>query len=140
MNFLSLEGLSGLAQAAAISAGVAAVAALVVMYFLKLKRMRHEVSSTFLWRKSVEDMRANSPFQRLRRNLLLFLQLLILLAALFALLRPSLSPRASTGASYIVLLDNSASMSATDVSPNRLEAGIKRSQTTSSTTCRPATP
>ncbi len=122
MNFISLDGLSMLGKAAAVGAGAALVGALVIMYFLKLKRTRREIASTFLWKKSVEDMRANSPFQKLRRNLLLFLQLLILLAALFALARPSFMSGAGKGTTYIVLLDNSASMGATDVKPTRLAA------------------
>jgi len=123
MNFLALEALSRAWQTAAISAAVGVVGLLVAMYFLKLKRMRKEIPSTFLWKKSIMDMRANSPFQRLRRNLLLFLQLLILIAALIAFGRPAMQATARTGATYIVLLDNSASMGATDVSPSRLDAG-----------------
>jgi len=128
MNFLTLEGLSAAGQAAAIGGALGAVGILVVMYFLKLKRTRREISSTFLWKRSVQDIRANSPFQRLRRNLLLFLQLAVLLAALLALGRPALLATARGGATYIVLLDNSASMAATDAAPNRLAAAAGKVQ------------
>jgi hypothetical protein len=126
MSFLTLENMSAWARAGAVAGAVAAVAALVAMYFLKLKRRRTEIPSTYLWKKSVEDLRANSPFQRLRRNLLLLLQLLVLVAALLALGRPALLPSSRAGVSYIVLIDTSASMAATDVSPNRLAAAAAR--------------
>lgn len=121
MNLLTLSGLSAAGTALAIGGAAAAVGALVAMYFLKLKRVRREVSSTFLWKKSVHDLHANSPFQRLRRNLLLFLQLLALLAALFALGRPAWQAQ-MTGVTHILLIDNSASMNATDVPGGRLAA------------------
>ena len=121
MNFLTLSGLSAAGKALAIGGAAAAVGALVAMYFLKLKRVRREVSSTFLWKRSVHDLHANSPFQRLRRNLLLFLQLLALLAALLALGRPVWQAQ-MTGVTHILLIDNSASMSATDVPGGRLAA------------------
>lgn len=91
-----------------------AVPALVLLYFLKLKRPEIPVPSTLLWRKVIEDMRVNSPFQRLKRSLLLLLQILALLAAIFALTRPLLRVREHANESFIVLLDNSASMMAAE--------------------------
>ena len=64
---------------------------LVFLYFLKLKRREIPISSTLLWRRAVEDLQVNAPFQRLRRNILLLLQLLVLAAILVALARPVLS-------------------------------------------------
>ena len=94
--------------------------AIVLLYFLKLKRRPIEVPSTFLWHKSTEDLHVNTIWQRLRRNLLLLLQLLVLLLAAGALLRPSWQGTKLTGSRFIFLVDNSASMSATDVAPSRL--------------------
>jgi hypothetical protein len=95
--------------------------AIVLLYFLKLKRRPLEVPSTFLWRKSTEDLHVNTIWQRLRRNLLLLLQLLVLVLAAGALVRPSWQGTKLVGSRFIFLVDNSASMSATDVEPSRLD-------------------
>ncbi|HEY2882514.1 MAG TPA: BatA and WFA domain-containing protein, partial [Pirellulales bacterium] len=99
-----------------------AVPPLVVMlYFLKLRRQPLEVPSTFLWKKSIEDLHVNALWQRIRQSLLLYLQLLLLLLVILALLRPGWRSTKKIDERRIFLIDNSASMSATDVSPSRLE-------------------
>ncbi|MEN6626441.1 MAG: BatA and WFA domain-containing protein [Candidatus Sumerlaeia bacterium] len=87
---------------------------IVLMYLLKLRRQKQEVSSTLLWQKSIEDLIANAPFQKLRQNLLMYLQILALLAIVFALARPTMWLNTQLGVSRIILIDNSASMNATD--------------------------
>src|SRR5438876_5281322 len=93
---------------------------IIALYFLKLRRRPVRVSSTLLWRRSLEDLHVNSLFQRLRRNLLLFLQLLAVALAMLALAGPRIMGTAGQGQRYILVIDNSASMSATDVVPSRL--------------------
>lgn len=80
------------------------------------------VSSTLLWQKLLRDREANAPWQKLRRNLLLFLQLIILAALVFALARPFFPIPSVVNSSVVVLLDGSASMQAADVTPTRFEA------------------
>ena len=73
--------------------------------------------------KSIEDMHVNSLWQRLRQNLLLFLQLLLVALAMLALLRPGWEGTKLEGDRFIFLVDNSASMSATDVNGGQESAG-----------------
>ncbi len=87
---------------------------IVLLYMLRLRRREVVVSSTFLWQQIVRDNEANTPWQKLRRNILLLLQLIILALLVFALARPFITvPAISTG-QIELLLDASASMQATD--------------------------
>jgi hypothetical protein len=112
MGFLSLP--------TALIASAIAVPLLVSLYFLKLQRRQMVVPSTLLWKRAVQDMQVNAPFQKLRKNLLLLLQLLILAALLFAMARPTLQATANPGQRVVIVIDHSASMNATDT------AGVTR--------------
>ncbi|HUP81971.1 MAG TPA: VWA domain-containing protein [Pirellula sp.] len=95
--------------------------AVLSLYFLKLKRRELAVPSTLLWRKTLEDVHVNSIWQRLRKNLLLYLQLLFLAVLILACLRLGWSGQNRIGDRRIYVIDNSASMQATDVEPTRLD-------------------
>ncbi len=94
---------------------------IVLMYILKLRRKDVIVSSTYLWRQVIRDVQANAPLQKLRKNILLFLQLITAALIIFALASPFLRTYSIGGRHIVLILDTSASMGATDVSPNRLE-------------------
>jgi uncharacterized protein YegL len=100
--------------------------AILALYFLKLRRQPLEVPSTYLWSRTVEDLHVNSIWQRMRQSLLLYLQLLLVLLVMLACLRPGCQSTALTGNRFIFLIDASASMSATDVEPTRLDMAKKR--------------
>jgi hypothetical protein len=95
---------------------------IVILYMLKLRRREVEISSTLLWRVLLRDREANAPWQRLKRNLLLLLQLLLLVALVLALARPFWNVPTVASGTVVVLLDGSASMTAADVTPTRFEA------------------
>jgi len=99
---------------------------IVVMYILKLKRKDVVVSSTFLWRQVIRDVQANAPFQKLRRNLLLLLQLIAAALIIFALSGPFQRFFANGGRNIVVIVDTSASMGATDVQPSRLDEAKRK--------------
>jgi hypothetical protein len=89
-------------------------AIIVFFYLLKLKRKRTVVPSVLLWMRALEEVEANAPFKKLRRSLLLLLQLLALSALVFALARPVVITRALASGSTVIIIDSTASMSARD--------------------------
>ncbi len=87
---------------------------IILLYILRQRRPDLPVSSTLLWSKTLADMRASTPFQRLRRNLLLLLQLLILAALVFTLMRPVVQSQASATEAGVIVIDATASMQTRD--------------------------
>jgi Ca-activated chloride channel family protein len=102
--------------------GLLFVPLVVAMYLLKLRRDETVVSSTLLWHRLVSDVEANAPWQKLRRSLLLLLQLLLVIALVFLAARPFIERPAGLARDLVLIVDASASMGATDIVPNRLEA------------------
>lgn len=90
------------------------------MYILKLRRVKVRIGSILLWEREVRDFKANAPWQRLRRNLLMLLQIIALTLLALALARPFIFGTALSGGRTVILLDTSASMLATDERPDRL--------------------
>ncbi|MEY4176462.1 MAG: hypothetical protein RLY70_36 [Planctomycetota bacterium] len=99
---------------------------IVLLYFLKLKRRPVEVPSTYLWRRAIEDLHVNSIWQRIRRNVLLFLQLLLVALIMMAVLRPGCRGTTLVGDRFIFLIDTSASMGAKEPGGTRLELAKRR--------------
>lgn len=102
--------------------GLLFVPFVVAMYLLKLRRDRTIVPSTLLWSRLAADVEANAPWQRLRRSPLLLLQLLLVLILAVLAARPFVERPAGLAHDLVIVVDASASMGATDVTPNRLEA------------------
>ncbi len=102
--------------------GLIAMPLIVALYMLRMRRPERVVSSTWLWTELVRDVEANAPWQRLRRSLLLLLQLLCALLLVGVLVRPVLERPATLAHDLVLVVDASASMSATDVPLDRLDA------------------
>lgn len=94
---------------------------LVLLYILKLRRSEVIIPSTMLWMKSLQDLTANAPFQKLRKNLLLLLQIIILLLVVFALARPFIQTSGIEGRNLCLLIDHSASMQTNEGGKTRLD-------------------
>jgi Ca-activated chloride channel homolog len=93
----------------------------ILFYLLKRKRVVRLVPSTVLWQRFLADRQASAPFQKLRHNWLLILQLLLLALIILAMARPFVTGRLSGGTLHVAVLDASASMQSTDASPSRFE-------------------
>src|SRR5512141_1256505 len=102
--------------------GLLFVPAVLAMYLLKLRRDEARVPSTLLWARLVADVEANAPWQKLRRSLLLLVQLLLVIALALLAARPFLERPAGLARDIVLVIDTSASMAATDVVPDRLTA------------------
>lgn len=109
MSLLNALGTAGLVTLAVVPF------AILLLYFLKLRRRPVVVPSTMLWKRALEDMHVNSLWQRLRNNLLLWLQILAVLLLLLAGLRPGCRETSLLDNRFVFLVDVSASMSATDL-------------------------
>src|SRR5207245_2581025 len=92
----------------------------VVFYILKIRLRRVPVSTVIFWRQIFEEKKPRSLWQRLRHLLSLLVQLALLLLLIFALAQPFFAWEANEARRIVLVIDNSASMNATDVSPSRL--------------------
>lgn len=102
--------------------------AIIALYLLKMRRRDVRVPATFLWPAMTYEIRANSLFQKLKFSWLLVLQLLALAAIVFALARPQMRQQGLGGAVTVLVIDTSASMSATDVKPSRFGEAIRQAE------------
>ena len=90
------------------------LAPLIVLYILKVRRARLKVPSTWLWSAAQRDLLAKSPFKKLIVQVPLILQILALILLALALARPSTRGGAIVGDHVALVVDTSASMSATE--------------------------
>src|SRR2546430_2641015 len=95
---------------------------ILLLYFMRPKRQERVVSSTLLWQQALQDLQASRPWQRLRITPLLLLQLLAALVVVLVLARPATFFSSPISGDTIIILQASASMQATDLTPSRFEA------------------
>ncbi|MCD6386126.1 VWA domain-containing protein, partial [Candidatus Sumerlaeota bacterium] len=119
MSFLNFAGLLFLG----------AIPIIVLLYLLKLKRTRVVIPSLILWQKSIEDLIANTPFQKLRANLFMLLQILVVLLLTLGLARPVLLSHPLKKRNIVLLRDRSASMKSIDKNgKSRLDSAKKQAR------------
>ncbi|MBQ7833002.1 MAG: VWA domain-containing protein [Lachnospiraceae bacterium] len=102
---------------------------IIIMYLLKQKAVDTPVSSLFLWREMYRNVEANTPWEKLKKNWLLILQILTLIVLVFALTSPYILS-GSVGADHaIIVIDNSAGMNASyDENNTRLQHAVEEAQ------------
>ncbi len=104
--------------------GLLLVPLLISFYMWRARHRRQYVSSTWLWSEALADY-SHTPHHRLPlREPLLALQLLAVLLLTFLFAGPRLSEPAHVH--QIVVLDGSAAMAATDVTPTRFAVARRR--------------
>ena len=94
---------------------------LIMLYILKRKYKEEVISSTLLWNEVYKNTRANTPWEKLRKNIMLLLQIIILLLLILSLMRPFLNFGGKSYKNIILVLDNTASMSAEYGNNTRLD-------------------
>lgn len=100
----------------------------VMLYFLKQKPEEKEVASLYLWDKVYKSKEVNTPWERFKKSLLLFLQLLAILLLVLALTDPFLNFRGKDYQNVILVIDNTGSMEAKYNDNTRFEEAKKRAE------------
>ncbi len=97
-----------------------AVPIIILLYMFRPKHRLIDVPSTFLWQQITEQLANAKKFEKLKKSILLILDILI---AIFitALLLGIFFTSTSTQDHHIILIDGSFSMNSTDVEPSRFE-------------------
>lgn len=93
---------------------------IIVFYLLKVRLRRVPVSTVMFWEQVIEEQQARSLWQQLRHWISLLMQLLLLALLVLALADPYFFWEVRQQRRVVLVVDNSASMQATDVRPTRL--------------------
>lgn len=83
---------------------------IIIMYLLKQRAVEQPYSSLFLWRELYRNHESDTPWEKLKKNWLMILQILTLLFLILALCAPYLLSGGKNAQSVIVVIDNSGSM------------------------------
>lgn len=83
---------------------------IIFLYLLKQKAEEHPVSSLFLWKEVYRNNEVTTPWEKLKNNLLMYLQILAMLLLILALASPYLKNKGNEYKNIIMILDNSGSM------------------------------
>lgn len=108
-------------------AGAWAFAALLViaaLYLLKRRSQPFPVPSLLLWQRALAEQQAMRPFQKLKKNILLFLQLALAALLAVSLMRPAVS--GGVQGESVFIFDLSASMQTVEGGESRLEMAKRR--------------
>jgi hypothetical protein len=95
---------------------------IVALYVLKVRQRRVPVSTNLFWRQIFEEKRPRSLWETLRHLLSLLVQVALLGLLVAALTQPYFRWEVLQARRYVLVVDNSASMGATDGTPTRLAA------------------
>ena len=104
---------------------LAAVPLIIILYLLKPKGEDHQISSNLLWQKLLKNEQSKTFFEKFVHNILMYLQILITVLLVVALMSPFISTKGQSGGRKILLFDTSGSMQhMTDSGKTRLEEAV----------------
>lgn len=100
---------------------------IILLYMLKQKAKEYPFSSSMLWREIYNNIEATKPWEKLKKNLLMILQILTVLLLIFALMAPYLKHGGRRYDNVVLVIDTSASMGIRyNEERTRLEEAIER--------------
>ncbi len=86
---------------------------IILMYLLKQKAPELPVPSVFLWKELYNNRESDTPWEKLKKNILLILQLITVVVLVFTLMDPYINAETKSEGAVALLIDNSASMGMT---------------------------
>lgn len=98
---------------------------IIIMYLLKQKAEDKPFSSLKLWRELYKNMQANTPWEKLKKNLLMIVQILTVIVIIAALMSPYIKSQTRAKGHIVLVIDTSGSMNTMyNERYTRLEAAV----------------
>lgn len=89
---------------------VLAIPVIIILYLLKPRGTDLEISSNLLWKHIFKNVQSKTFFEKFIHELLMYLQMVIMLLLILALMAPFIMTKSFTGGSTVIVIDNSFSM------------------------------
>lgn len=103
-----------------------AIPIIIIFYLLVPKGKDTKVSSNLLWNKLFVNRQSKTFLEKFLHNILMYMQIVIALLLVLALMTPYINRKGSTNSNVILVLDTSGSMQIVDGSgKSRLELAKK---------------
>ena len=116
MNLLTPLGLLGLLG----------LVVLLIIYIVKPNYQNKMISSTYIWKLSLNYKKKKIPVSKLRNLLILLCQILAITASAFILAQPFINDEDKGGNETVIIIDASASMLTEDGISTRFERAIEK--------------
>ncbi len=106
---------------------LAAVPIIIILYLLRPKGVDYLISSNLLWQKLLKNEQSKTFFEKFVHNILMYLQILVTVLLIVALMSPFIKVNGSGGGRNILLIDTSGSMQHTGTSgKSRLDEAVEQ--------------
>ena len=104
---------------------LAAVPVIIILYLLKPKGEDYLISSNLLWKELLKNEQSRTFLEKFVHNILMYLQILITVLLVIALMSPFIKVDGQRGGRKILLLDTSGSMQhVSDTGKSRMEEAV----------------